>query len=501
MITLIISLSVVFTGCSKEDDNTLVDTSKTKNNEISEKETKEESVDITWIIRTTPQKDMDKVVEKMNQILKEKINIKLNLVAIDPGVYNETMRMKLATGEDFDICFSANWVNDFYGNVARDAFLPLNDLLKKYSPQTYKMIPEDFWGAVTINGEIYGVPNYQIVANQRGIIIHKDIVDKYQFDINSIKKLEDVEPLLAKIEKGEPKNVIPFLNYKDGKWAEMNNYYGIIVIGERSLPGVIKKDDDSFTVINQYESPEFIEHINLMRDWYQKGYISIDSATLTDILAIMKSGNTPVIYTDMKPGGKAEMEKLLGYKEIVEIPLETPTVSTANISATLQAINKNSKHPVESMHLIELINNDKELYNLMCFGIENVHYKKVADNRIEPIGNSGYAPNKAWSYGNQFNAYLVPGQEDDIWEDTVKLNNSVEASKLLGFVFDAEPIKAEMAQCKSVVDEFGPGLWTGTIDIDQYYDQFIEKLKAVGSEKIIAEKQKQLNEWRTANNK
>lgn len=145
--------------------------------------------------------------------------------------------------------------------------------------------------------------------------------------------------------------------------------------------------------------------------------------------------------------------------------------------------------------MIELMNTDVELYNLMVFGIEGKHYKKAGDNRVELIPDAGYYPNKAWSFGNQFNAYLQPGQDDDVWEKTIELNNSAKPSRILGFIFDQEPVKAEIAQTMSVVDEFTPALWTGSVSPDKYLQEFLEKLKVAGADKIIEEKQRQLDAW------
>ena len=37
---------------------------------------------------------------------------------------------------------------------------------------------------------------------------------------------------------------------------------------------------------------------------------------------------------------------------------------------------------------------------------------------------------------DRFNAYLVDGQDDDVWEETKRLNGEAKMSHLLGFYFD-----------------------------------------------------------------
>ena len=105
----------------------------------------------------------------------------------------------------------------------------------------------------------------------------------------------------------------------------------------------------------------------------------------------------------------------------------------------------------------------------------------------------------AWEFGNQFNAYLLPGQKDTLWQDTIDLNNSAYKSGILGFMFNPDPVKNEIALCSSVIEEYSGGLETGSVDPDVYLPKFLEKLKNAGIDKVLQESQKQLYEWR--NNK
>jgi putative aldouronate transport system substrate-binding protein len=56
-------------------------------------------------------------------------------------------------------------------------------------------------------------------------------------------------------------------------------------------------------------------------------------------------------------------------------------------------------------------------------------------------------------------------------------------------------VKNEVAAFNNVVTEFTGALWSGTVDPEKTIPKFIEKLKAAGSDKVIAEKQRQLDEW------
>jgi putative aldouronate transport system substrate-binding protein len=80
-----------------------------------------------------------------------------------------------------------------------------------------------------------------------------------------------------------------------------------------------------------------------------------------------------------------------------------------------------------------------------------------------------------------------------------QFNKSAKRSKALGFGFDPTPVKTEYAAVTNVVTQYKMPLETGSVDPDKVLPEFISKLKAAGIDKVIAEKQKQLDEWAKAN--
>ncbi|MBN2984716.1 ABC transporter substrate-binding protein [Cohnella algarum] len=496
-----IALALAFAalaGCGTSNEKPAAETQTPVQTGASETPDALPPAKLVWLLRASPQTDGAAVQEAFNKIVKEKINAEVELRFIDGGVYDTKIKTMIAAGETFDLAFASSSLGgDFYGSVAKGAFIPLDDLIKTYAPQTFASIPEDFWEAVTVDKRIYGVPNYQIVARQNGVVVQQRMLDKYAFDLTGVNKLEELEPLLKSMKEGESSNSTPFYMSKAGIWKDMLTYYGFDSILSPMSPGTVKIGDDSLKVINQYTEPSFLEHIKLIRDWYEKGYINKDVAT-AQVGSTSDGSLSLSMWNNIKPGGNAEMKALVGGNDVAQHVLDRPFVTTANISITLQAISRTSKNPERAMMLIELMNTDKELYNLLSFGIENKHYKKTGADRIEPIADSGYFPNKSWSFGNQFNAYLLPEQPDDVWQQTIDLNNRAERSKLLGFNFDIEPVKAEIAQTQSVLDEYTPGLLTGSVDPEKYLPQFLDRLKAAGADAIIAEKQKQIDAWKAS---
>lgn len=456
-------------------------------------------VKLTWYFPGNwPQPDQEKVFAEVNKVIKAKINATVDFKALPFGDYDQKMQVVIASGEPYDIAFTAGWINNYTQNVAKGAFLPLDDLLAKYAPKSYASMPASFWDATKIKGQIYGFVNQQISARTPAIDIAKSLADKYNFDVNSVggkityNTLDLLEPFIKAVKADHPEKY-PTIGI-DPDFFNMEAIVGI------NVPGVVRFEDDTLTVVNQFESDEFKTFTATLRDWNAKGYMNSKEriSKKTDDWVDAKAGKWILsISGAFKPGG-ANLATSLGGEPYVEAPAGTAHLTTGGITATMQAINRNSKNPERAMMLLELLNTDKDLYNLLNFGIKDDHYKIDADGFMVPGDNQqGYNPSVPWMFASNFLANVEKGMPADVWEQTKKVNEDALPSKLLGFTFDAEPVKGEIAKATAVFDEYSRAIQLGVSSADKY-NTFVAKMKTAGADKIIAEMQKQIDAWKAS---
>lgn len=504
ILAVILVLSLGLAGCgqkvAQQDSSTVQSqsTAQTNAQASTAEDNKLPPVELNWYLVFSPQPDQDAVFAEANKDISAKINATVKFNVVDWGSYNDKMQVLISSGEPIDLCFTANWINNFNQNVAKGAFAPLDDLLVQYAPQLKASIPDKLWNAAKVDGKIYGIINYQISTMTNGLYASKELANKYGFDPKSVNKLEDFEPFLKSVKEQDPG--IYGLDWAAGASSEplgkLTTYLGFEEIGGRHIPGVIRLNDTSLKVENQFASPEYKAYFQLARDWYKKGYIRQDAANIKDSEADLKAKKIAAgLDGNVKPGGDIEMKAKYGW-DVVQIPLNKPVLLTSSSIATMHAITKASKNPERAMMLMELLNTDKAIYNKLAFGIEGKNYKKTGENSIELIPDSKYNPGVPWEIASTFNAYLLPGQPETVWEDTRKLNESAVASPLLGFVFDTTPVATEIAQCSSVKDELLPALELGTVDPDTVLPKLLDKMEKAGASKIIAEMQKQIDAWK-----
>ncbi|SEB48965.1 ABC transporter substrate-binding protein [Paenibacillus sp. GP183] len=504
-LVLLLSLSIVAAGCAKNAADTTNETPKATEaagaataapSTVTAKPS-EPAVEISIMYPGTVQKDVALVEAEANKYLKDKINVTLKLNAVDWGQWDNKLNLLIASGEPADIIFTAAWQR-YSINVAKGAFLELGALIDKNAPEIRKELDPAFLEGSKINGKNYGIPTNKELAATYGVIYRQDLVDKYQLDVSKVKTWADLEPLL-KVIKEKESNITPFFLTSTGNSIDL----AWDALGDNNIPGVISKIGTSTKIFNKLESPEFLDIMKLTRSWFKAGYINQDAATSTVTVADQAKAGKVFMWVDgLKPGKAAELEGYVGFK-LGQIDLTVPAITTGDASGAMLAISKSSKNPDKAMQVIGLLHSDKFLNNLINYGIEGKHYVKKSDNIIDVAPgidpkNHPYNPGAQWELGNQFLNYLMSNENPQKWELFKAFNAKGVKSPGLGFSFDAEPVKSEIAAVANVGKQYQSAIRTGSVEPEAKIAEFLAKQKAAGVDKIITEKQKQFDAFLAA---
>lgn len=442
--------------------------------------TPQPKVDLVWYLRGSVPKNADSVLAKVNELTEQKINASLTINFIEPGDYDNKISIIMGAGEVFDLSFTSSWANPYRPNVLKGAYLPLDDLLAKF-PDLKQLMDDQIWDGTRVNGKIYGVPNLQLMYDQPGIWMKKDLVEKYSIDVNSIKTNSDLTAIYQKIKDNEP-DIIP-----------VSSGFGDYSVKRSGIVGDVVLNVTTWKVEDLQQANYDNGNWKLMREWNQKGFFPADIATLKDVTPLFKAGKIFSSYSRQKPGGDAEIKAKFGY-DVVMVPLGPMSISQGSITSTLTAISTTSKNPERAMALINLMANDKDMFRTLTYGLENQDYKKVSDDRIEPVAGA-YALS-GWMLGNTFNGYLLPGNQDNLFEQTKQFNKQAIVDPAVKFSFDSSALTTEIAQMQAVSNEYMDPLKNGIDDIDKMMKSRSEKMKQAGMDKVMAEAQKQVDAWR-----
>jgi putative aldouronate transport system substrate-binding protein len=461
-----------------------------------------EPYEVKWyMIGTKDYAEKTLVQDELANQMKD-INTTLKIQVFPWATYSNQIAMVINSGEQFDICFMGTNTS-YYPNVAKGAFVDLTDLIDTDLPKLKSMMYPEFLEGPKVKGRIYGLPTNKEIPEAYGVEVNTDLLKPLKgVSFDGIKSYAELETILKTAKEQLPADVFPMslretTMLRDGSFDNLGDY---------TIPGVVRLGDDK--VINQFETPEFMANWQLMRKFVQEGLVNKNGAT----------SGAPDYWATGKALCRVElMGPLPTYTgaqgQIVERhTIGKPVIMTGATTGAMQCFSKTTKDIHRALLFYETLNASPDLYNLLMYGIKDKHYRIIDETttpkRVDFLEGQtedtvGYIhAGGAWSLGgNWFASYLGKNDPADRNVNVDTYNKSATTSKLLGFAFDVEPVKTEVAACATVYQEIGVPLNNGAIDPVTGSAKFLEKLKAAGMDKIITEKQKQINQWKADNGK
>ena len=234
----------------------------------------------------------------------------------------------------------------------------------------------------------------------------------------------------------------------------------------------------------------------------------------------------------------------------VVIPADTAYYQTSSGSGIVSGIAANSKHKQEALQLLSLIAEDEEFRMHLAYGKEGQDYRISTDGCYSIIRNedgSCYSLDflSSLNYYSGFSCRIMDTNSSNIFSPTTRhYSDYTEEGKTLlethqdmveravhtyplnispadkavnpsALIFDFTGFEAELDQIYQICDYYFLFITNDkeikdderTEDIDEsrprmtkeLYEQMLKELKAAGSDKILAELQRQLSEWQAQN--
>jgi putative aldouronate transport system substrate-binding protein len=469
-----------------------------------------EFVTLTWMYEGNNVTDDAAVMEKVNEYLKKKLNCELQMKWETWGDFDNKQTMAINGGDPIDIYFTSSWNTNTYPAMAKKgAFVrlddPKNNILKSAAPNLFKTLPSVLAKAAMVNGAngkgIYAIPTYKEIAQQYVWNLNKKVLDKYGIKASQITDLKSLEPLLKKIKKGEGKKFYP-INADFTVWERALTNSSMI--DPSMMMDYIfnpKNPSKSGTTIgSRYESAAFKDYVNTMHKYFKAGYINPAASTNTTSMnetwqKTLTSGKWAFEIYPYYPGYELTQSAQYGYKFEVK-PVQAGYISTESSQGAMNAVSSTSKNPERALMVLNLVNSDPYLRTLLAYGVEDTHYTK-ANGRITLKQNNGFSP---WVAG-QGNINILPLKEGDpanLYKVIFPKFNNAQGLPILGYSFDQDSVKTQMAGLNNLATQYSVGLLTGASDPAKVLPTFIKKIKATGIDTVVKEANKQLKAFLTA---
>ena len=454
--------------------------------------------------------DYKKIVEpKINEILTEELNAEIDMVFINTGSYSGEMNTKIMSSEEFDICYTSTWTNDIFTGIRQEAYWGLDqETFKTLVPDAWAQFDEEYWELSEINGKYYNVLAKQHLPRQAAMMIKQSAYDSYMAANPSAEPLQnadgtgkalnsiaDVTPFLEWCAQENPDSrVLPTVDT-----TNVMRYIGIENLISYDIPAGVRisdTQDGGIEVFNQFDSQEFKDYCAVTRGWSEAGVWKSDivatPAPASQIVANFPGTN--------KPGIEYEEKKSFNGSDVFAVTFGDYYLSS-NYIFSGNSVSATSKNPIRAYKVLNEFVKNKELFNLLLWGVEGTHYEKVDENTVSVSDEQAakYYMHMGWAFGNEFNSWLEESQPADLWEKCEENNESAKETPTFGFFFDISNVRNELRNCRAVFEEYFLQLIHATGLNESAWNakhaEFIEKLAQAGSEKILAEAQTQLNAW------
>jgi putative aldouronate transport system substrate-binding protein len=435
--------------------------------------------------------------------------IQVTLTPIEIGSWDTTLPVMLASREKIDlVLIPPSPGSNFNNMISQNQLMDITDVVNQYAPDLIRVVRAvipAYLDGTKVNGRLFGVAGLYNKVNANYYLARTDLLDKYNTNIYNMKSLGDVEAFLLKLKAGEP-SLAPLGGNVDG--AIFNGdvdlpFSGILFEAYGTGGGVFV--ENPYKVVNTYKTEEYKNRLRKLRDWYLKGFIYKDAAINKEMPEeLVKSNVAASWFMDSELGVEAAKSAQTG-KALRAVKMHDNLLNTSFMRKFVWVVPSYSKEAEAAAKFLNLLYSRADLSTLLTWGIEGRDYVLKSDGTAAyPEGVTAQTvPYHSMDFlgGNQ---YLVPpwaGNPPDLRQQALKENQGAKVSPLFGFSYDPAPVQLETVAVQNVVNQYGPGLNSGSVDPEVYLPVMIDALDKAGAQKIIDEIQRQLDAWRAANKK
>lgn len=440
-----------------------------------------------------PAKNYDDVLAEFNKHAQADLNVTLEVVWVGWGDFDTKFPLVLSSGEPVDLIYTATWT-DFYSLAQKGAFLPIEELGPTYAPESFRKQSKDAIEQATVNGHIYALAATYADYEQFGYIVRGDLMKKY--GMTEIKAIDDYGEYLKNVARDDPE-IDPA-----GFFGSENILDCIYLYNQSLYPASGAWDTNSpfWINVNTNEVVNFLEFPGIL-DYFEKMKELSDAGCWSK--SVLSNKNNNMFLEDKSASAIHNLDTWTnvymaheGY-DIKYYPC-WPYSYIPNFMSNAMAVPSSSKNPERALMLLEKMRNEPIYYNLLTYGIEGVNFSLTDDNQLIATDPDIFMPEGYCSWGFKDVELVKPlvGSPPTIANIRKEIADSAISNPFTSFTPDIESVKSEFSAITNVMIQYEGPLSFGYVDNpEQGLQTLKDQLKKAGAEKVLAELQRQVNEY------
>jgi len=447
----------------------------------------------TFNLASPDSEQVAKVEAAINDYIADKINVQITLTDVGSGEYTDKANLALANNE-INLLWTASWESTIGTNdlVPANAVYDITDLLP--GSALYGSMDAGQWEATKYNGKNYFIPVYKDNVEGYDFMFRQELVDKYGWDIDSVKTLADLEPMLADAKAEGLK--YPLLTQKT---AMFYRWYidSFDFFTADATANWVAVDRDTNEVVDTILTDEYKEFCTLMAKYAEAGYISEDDVTKTTTDTTTQTQDWAISWwTDIPCNDEADARY---GQDVTMVPATSRWAHSTSALGSCYCVTANStaEEAQACIDFMGLLYTDSTLADLYTFGIEGEDFTYDANGQVDQTSDK--YNHSMWESAS---ATIVtplanePANKADLYKD---FNGGANTSCAAGFRFDKTPVEAQYTACQNVFEEYGFALENGGVgvaDVDAVIEAYQAALDEAGYQDVIAEFTSQYNAWK-----
>ncbi len=261
---------------------------------------------------------------------------------------------------------------------------------------------------------------------------------------------------------------------------------------------LVNKENNSSLVENFYKSDYFYNLCIQMREWNQNG-LFMEKAYMgkEDRQSYLAQGDSFGSFLNLSEISIFNIARYVQYP-MAAVQL-APRIADSDSCNMIWCISRDSKNPQLAMKVLNLMYTDVEISRLLAYGQEGIDYEFAGAGYVKPADTPDYSPaerwtSKVWSWpvGVEIEQWQ---EEEGLLDQVVFWDEPVRDSPALGFLFDVSEVRVEVDACQYIIDKYENALLCGELWPKTGIESFNKELEAAGIDRVITEKQRQLNEF------
>ena len=468
-----------------------------------------EDIIIVWPCMSAIPTGLQAVEDAINEITEAEINTHVTLNMIEIGNYEQQVNLMVSSGEQIDLMITLPaGTTGLASMISQKQLIDLTGLLSEYAPTALAQAG-DIIGGTQLDGATYAFPAYRSMASSIYINMRTDVLE----DLGLVEKAENMtsfaefEEILQAVAESENwaalapivnndamGSVLPYsttVDFNKETFADITDYdsLGSTYVG-------VDANDESGTVVNLFATDAYKSNYELVKKWYDNGWVYKDAATSSDMGAELVKGNVAFSYIVMTEKGSESATDTSCGMPMTKVPIHDMPISTSTVAKFTWGVPTSSKAPEAAVTFLEMMFTDSRIANLFAWGIEGTDYEVNED------GVACYIPgNESPAYHSvdflNSNGFIVTpwdGSDPNIREEQRTYMDESPISPYLGFSCDTTDITNELTAMNNAVAEYQAQVNTGMAD-EATFQAFLDKLESGNFQAIIDLYQNELNDW------